>query len=139
MRPGAPKAGQKRKRYLRWKRFASLATGIALLGFAALFVNFLLGQGETGESEATRALLDDLSGALGAYHARTGTLPERIAQLVGPNSPYQGDPIPEDAWRRRIEFRVVDARAGEWRLRSLGADGQPGTSDDLVLPAGTSW
>ena len=133
----AGKAGNSQLRHKRWRRIATLATVVFLLGFMILALTFF--QGSDQEVEATGALLDDLAGALDAYHDKTGTLPERIAQLVGPDSPYRGSPLPEDAWRRPIEYRAVDARAGIWRLRSLGTDGVAGSADDLVWPKGSSW
>ena len=131
------KAGNSQLRHKRWRRIATLATVVFLLGFVILALTFF--QGSDQEVDATGALLDDLAGALDAYHEKTGTLPDRIAQLVGPDSPYRGSPLPEDAWRRPIEYRAVDARGGVWRLRSLGADGTAGNADDLVWPKGRSW
>lgn len=133
----AGKAGSSQARHKRWRRVATLATTAFLVGFVILALTFF--QGSDQEVEATSALLDDLAGALDAHYEKTGTLPERIAQLVGPDSPYRGSPLPEDAWRRSIEYRAVDARGGTWRLRSLGADGVAGTADDLVWPKGSDW
>ncbi len=133
----AGKAGNSQLRHKRWRRIATLATIAFLVGFVILALTFF--QGSDQEVEATSALLDDLAGALDSYHEKTGTLPERISQLVGPDSPYRGSPLPEDAWRRAIEYRAVDVRGGIWRLRSLGADGVAGNADDLIWPKGKDW
>lgn len=138
-RAGAPAPGAKRRQYLRYKR---IATGLALLvvvGVVAIVAGVFAGSAKDEGVEATRALLDDLAAALEAHHARVGELPARISELVNPNSPYRGGPVPEDAWRRLIQYKAVDARAGTYRLRSLGGDGKPGTADDMVWPEGTSW
>ena len=138
-RPRAPAPGAKRRQYLRYKRLATLATLVVVTAVAVILAGVFAGQAEDEGVAATRALLDDLAAALAAHHVREGELPARISQLVNPSSPYRGDPIPEDAWRRLIEYRVLDAKGGVYRLRSLGEDGRPGTADDMVYPAGTTW
>ena len=137
-RPGASRPGEKRRKYLRYKRLATLGT-LALVIVAAFFtVKFVRDQQDGGEERATRALMDDLQRALDGYYARKKILPTRVAQLLGPDSPYQGGPIAEDAWRRVIQYKVVEARAGTWRLRSWGPDGKPDTPDDIVY-GGPAW
>ncbi|MFM7930167.1 MAG: type II secretion system protein GspG [Pirellula sp.] len=39
------------------------------------------------------------------------------------------DKIPVDPWNRPYEYKVIGS---SFELRSLGADGQSGTSDDIV-------
>ncbi len=138
-RPGAPAPGQKRRRYLRWKRTATAVTLLVLAGCGLVVVLLIKGPQEDAGQRAARALLQDLGRAIEAHHARVGRLPARISELLGPNSPYQGDALPEDAYRSPIEYRVLDGAAGTYRLRSLGADGRPGSTDDLVWPEGLQW
>lgn len=138
-RSGAPAPGEKRRKYLRWKRITTIALVVVVTALVVLLTGFFSGKTEDEDVIATRALLDDLGTALEAHHKRVGELPARLAELSNPNSPYRGDPIPEDAWGELIAYRAVDTAAGVYRLRSSGADQMPGTDDDLVWPSGTSW
>ncbi len=138
-RQNASAPGAKRRKYLRYKRIATVALLVVLTGVVVIIAGVFKEQAEDDGVAATRALMDDLATALEAHHTREGALPERISQLVNPNSPYRGSPVPEDAWRRLIQYRVVDARGGEYRLRSRGEDGKPATADDMVWPSGSSW
>ncbi|MDJ0976074.1 MAG: type II secretion system protein GspG [Planctomycetota bacterium] len=138
-RKGAPKPGAKRRQYLRYKRIATVLGLLVVAGVAVILAGVFAGPAEDEGVAATRALLDDLAAALDAHHARVGELPTRVSELVNPNSPYKGSAIPEDAWRRLIQYKAVDVRGGVWRLRSLGEDGKPGTPDDMVWPEGSSW
>lgn len=137
-RATASKPGAKRRKYLRYKRLATLGLLVVVLAAAFYTVKFVRDQQDGGEERATRALMDDLAKALEQYYARKKRLPTRVAQLLGPDSPYQGGPIAEDAWRHVIQYRVIDGRAGEWRLRSWGADGRAGTEDDIIY-GGETW
>lgn len=138
-RSGAPAPGEKRRKYLRYKRIATIAVLVLVTAVVVLLTGFLTGKSEDKDVVATRALLNDLGKAIEAHHTRVGALPEKIAELVNPSSPYRGDPIPEDAWRELIEYRAIDPAKGDYRLRSAGPDKKLGTEDDLVWPQGTSW
>ena len=139
-REGAPKPGAKRKRHQRWRRIATLATVLALVGFVIAGVSFFNDQTEDEGIRATKALLDDLGQAIDAHYRRVGELPgQSLGELTHPSSPYKGAVPPEDAYAELIEFRILDAASGDFRLRSSGADRKIGTEDDIVWPEGTAW
>lgn len=135
----AGKPGAKQRHYKRWNLFSRIAVTLTLLACVAAGVVFLLQQNKDEGVGSTRALLDDIAKGLEDFARREGRLPNTIAEMVGPASPYKGAPIPEDYWRTRIEYRVVPDATPGWRVRSLGADKQAGTADDIVLPEHASW
>ncbi len=133
------KGASKPVRHRRWRRIVTVVTVLGLAAFAWGTVSFLNAQQRDEDLEATEAILDDIEHALVEHHQRTGVLPQRFHELVNAHSTYKGDVLPEDQYRRPIQYRVVDAAGGVYRLRSLGADGLPDTDDDIVRPEGASW
>ncbi len=133
------KGASKPVQHRRWRRIVTIVSVLGLVAIAWGTVSFLNSQQRDGDLEATEAILDDIEKALVEHHTRTGELPKRFHELVNAESTYRGDVLPEDQYRRPIEYRVVDSAKGVYRLRSLGADGEPGTADDIVRPAGASW
>jgi hypothetical protein len=126
-------------RHRRWKRatlFVTLA-GVAAVAAGVLFL--WRDRGRDERSEATLAEMRRIAEALAAYHREHATLPSRLSQLTSAGSSFQGDVVPEDSWRCPIDYRVSDAEAGEFVLRSRGADREPGTGDDLLWPRGSLW
>lgn len=85
----------------------------------------------------TLGLLEELSGAIGAYRATEGRFVEtdRITVLLDALSPrYMTTPHRLDLWG--AEFDYSGNETG-YRLRSAGPDGRFGTADDLVVSGGT--
>ena len=80
------------------------------------------------------ALLDQW---IRASVARTGRLPRSLDDVRPPDDVAEGyvplDQFLRDGWGRAIEYQPGPSRAYE--LRSLGADGQARTEDDLTLRA----
>jgi hypothetical protein len=135
-----PKTGTpKPVRHRRWRRAALAATALALVGFGVLTVSFLRKQGGDEGVSSTQHGMSGIARALGDYRAHNGRLPDALSRIVDPRYNYEGDVVPEDAWRGMIEYRVLDAEKGTYRLRSLGRDRLPDTPDDIVWPLGTAW
>ena len=115
-----------------------LAGAGALLNLAGVAAMVLLGRNtETMRvaREATiRENLVQLVLALEQEHAASGAYPETLQQLVGFPLPRRLLNIHDqsaDLFTRRIfEYRVA-ADGGTYDLFSSGADGRPGTADDL--------
>ena len=75
----------------------------------------------------TRTNLGLLQALVTAYERRTGSLPERLADL--PAAGMQPDPWLADGWGQAIRYT---RRGSEFELRSAGPDGVFETSDDLA-------
>lgn len=65
---------------------------------------------------------DDIVAEVGADRGRVGPGPALRAYLPGARN---------DAWDRPVSVALGNAEQGLWEASSLGADGQPGTADDL--------
>jgi hypothetical protein len=82
----------------------------------------------------TVASLRKLDAGVAAYRQRNGRAPSAntILSLGDALHPqYMADLVLDDAWGRPIE---VETTGGSLRFRSLGPDGQPGTTDDVLFP-----
>jgi hypothetical protein len=134
-RPGTPKPVLHR----RWRLAAVAATALALVGFGALTVSFLSKQGGDEGVAATHDEMAGIARGLADYRQHVGRLPDALSKIFDSRYRYHGDVVPEDAWRQAIEYRVLDAEAGTYRLRSLGPDKVAGTADDIVWPLGSRW
>ena len=64
------------------------------------------------------------------YVLERNALPDALADLVKAGFL---DELPRDPWGREIQLQVRDAAKREFRLLSLGPDGEAQTPDDLVL------
>ena len=85
------------------------------------------------KKKLTESYLEKLMAGIGAYQQRNGSPPvaaniQALADVLHPQ--YMKDLVLDDAWGRQI---LVEP-GPPLRLRSLGADGQHGTADDLVKP-----
>ena len=91
------------------------------------------------QREGCVAFLDGIAGEVRTYVELKGRLPRTLADLRDFEVGSEYDAEPWDCWSQPIEFRVVDAGAGTFRLRSGGPDRRPGTADDIVWPSGADW
>jgi general secretion pathway protein G len=68
---------------------------------------------------------------IGSYPSALEALHEQPSDLVDASKYDQvlKDPIPTDPWGKPYEYKLNGA---EYELRSLGADGQSGTEDDVT-------
>ena len=82
----------------------------------------------------TAASMQKLVAGIAAYQQRNGSMPgattiQTLADVLHPE--YMSDLVLDDAWGRQIE---VETATPTYRFRSLGADGQRGTADDVHWP-----
>ncbi len=68
---------------------------------------------------------------IGSYPASLDALHEAPSDLADPSKYTQlyKQPIPADPWGRQYEYKL---NGSDYELRSLGADGQSGTDDDVT-------
>ncbi len=126
-----------------------LAVGCAVLfGVGTWWVAGIPREIERGREQraaATRAEMYRLSSRMIAYRARFGAFPSRLSDLERLDD---GVPalVARDAWKQRIAYAAFTSNIASrgrklplnanFELRSPGADGVPGTSDDIVMRDG---
>ena len=84
--------------------------------------------------KATAESMQKLAAGIAAYRQSTGSAPvaadiQALADVLHPR--YMTDLVLDDGWGHPIQ---IDASTPEFRFRSLGPDGQRGTTDDIVSP-----
>jgi general secretion pathway protein G len=122
-----------------------VVTIIAL--FAALVAPNMFKQGDKARVTATRAQINNLKTALGAYKLDTGIFPTseqglqalrvapaNVAQWAGP---YLQMDIPNDPWGHPYVYKFPGEHGDEPDISSYGADGQPG--GEALNADITSW
>jgi hypothetical protein len=88
-----------------------------------------------GRRRETTASLEKLATGIASYRRRNGGSAPiardivTLTDVLHPN--YMTDLVRLDAWGNPIQYEVTGSRI---QLRSFGADGVPGTADDVVLP-----
>jgi hypothetical protein len=119
------------------------ATAVVLLGSVGVAVALGLRQcsrsPQAQEEASCRTFLDGFAGLVRKYEAQRGRLPASLADLKAPDLEYPYADEPNDCWGKPIDYRVVDAEARTFRLRSCGPDAVPDTDDDIVWPWGTPF
>ena len=88
------------------------------------------------KARRTTALMQQLTDGLAAYQRERGqyVVTKEIAELLDVLSPrYMPTLVRFDLWGRQFEYKGTTAG---YRLASAGADGKPGTTDDLVVENG---
>jgi general secretion pathway protein G len=111
-----------------------VVTIIAL--FAALVAPTMFKQGDKARVTATRAQINNLKTALGAYKLDTGVFPSseqglQALRTAPPNmtqwaGPYLQMDIPNDPWGHPYLYKFPGDHGDEPDILSYGADGQPG-------------
>jgi len=122
-----------------------VVTIIAL--FAALVAPTMFKQSDKARVTATRAQINNLKTALGAYKLDTGVFPTseqglQALRVAPPNvaqwaGPYLQTDVPSDPWGHQYIYKFPGDHGDEPDIMSYGADGQPGgegTNADI-----TSW
>lgn len=140
----SPVAIARKVRHQRLTRVAAAVTLLGVLAFgavAAVVVRSFLATPTVEESriEGDRRLLAGIAEQVGKYVEARGRMPATLADLRSPDLESRFDAEPWDSWKHPIEYRVVDAPARTFRLRSYGPDGRPDTPDDIAWPRGASW
>ena len=122
-----------------------VVTIIAL--FAALVAPNMFKQGDKARVTATRAQINNLKTALGAYKLDTGVFPTseqglQALRVPPANTPQWAGPylqmdIPNDPWGHPYNYKFPGDHGDEPDISSFGADGQPG--GDGINADITSW
>lgn len=81
--------------------------------------------------DRTRVHLNYLVRSVGEHVERTGQLPASLNELFPGSSRVEPGRFRLDAWQREVIYTVLGG--GRFELRSGGADGRPGTVDDVVV------
>ena len=93
------------------------------------------GRGHPNNEMAALTQMANLSQAIENYRLDNRKLPAALEKLLITTSantyPYI-DRIPPDPWGREFVYRPLPDAT--YSIRSLGADGKPGTADDLSWP-----
>jgi hypothetical protein len=87
-----------------------------------------------GRKRQTATSLRKLADGIASYRQRNGSAPSAadIVTLTDVLHPqYMNELVRDDAWGHPIQY---EAAAGNFRLRSVGADGLRGTADDILFP-----
>ena len=114
---------------------------LAILGLlAALVVPRLGGKVADAQVSTTKVQISNLSGAIEQFGIDMGRYPstaEGLAALVSEpagapdgmwNGPYlQQSALPKDGWKKDF---LYENNNGQYLIKSLGADGQPGGTDN---------
>lgn len=129
---------------------------VIILMLAGALVVFVLPQQKGAEKNTTRLLLTQIQNALDTYRLNVGTYPTEQqgglgALLVKPSfeneqlgEKWQGPYIKPgtkllDAWGNQIRYELIDKSqqtdqtGPDYKLYSVGPDGQPDTDDDVKL------
>lgn len=88
------------------------------------------------KARRTTALMTQLTDGLAAYQRERGQFvaAKEISELLDVLAPrYLAVPARFDLWGKQFEYK---GSAASYRLSSSGADGKPGTKDDLVIENG---
>jgi hypothetical protein len=94
---------------------------------------------DEGRRRATLGAMEKLAEAVEKYRAKNGSLPDArdivgLTDILHPE--YMNELVREDGWGKPIIYEVTGPSS--FRLVSHGADGQPGTGDDIVVTSGPS-
>ncbi len=89
---------------------------------------------DENRKKETAAALRKLDAGVAAFRQRNGNAPggstvKALSDVLHPQ--YMTDLVLADAWGHPIE---IDSASPNFRFRSLGADGQRGTADDVLFP-----
>lgn len=84
--------------------------------------------------QTTRVALRKISGQIQQYYSFQSppALPDSLTELINPpggESAYAKDTDVKDAWGQEIQYEKTGNK--DYKLRSIGPDGQDGTEDDI--------
>lgn len=110
---------------------------IILVVIAGFAIRNFTGVLDQANKRAATAQLAQLSSAVKQYQLMMQQLPPSLDALMNQPSDLANpgdwtkllDKIPSDPWNRPYEYKV---NGSTFELRSVGADGQSGTSDDIT-------
>lgn len=110
---------------------------IILVVIAGFAIRNFTGVLDQANKKAATAQIAQLSTTIKQYQLMMQQLPSSLDALMNQPADLANpgdwtkllDKIPVDPWNRPYEYKV---NGSSFELRSLGADGQSGTSDDIV-------
>jgi len=110
---------------------------IILVVIAGFAIRNFTGVLDQANKKAATAQIAQLSTTIKQYQLMMQQLPSSLDSLMNQPADLANpgdwtkllDKIPVDPWKRPYEYKV---NGSSFELRSLGADGQSGTSDDIV-------
>jgi general secretion pathway protein G len=110
---------------------------IILVVIAGFAIQNFSGIQDTANKRAATAQISQLSSAVKTYQLLMQQLPPNLEALV--NAPAdlanpgewtkQLEKVPNDPWNRPYEYKL---NGSSFEIRSVGPDGQSGTSDDIT-------
>lgn len=115
------------------RRLVVRHTSVAALAIAATFFSRVDVHAQAGTTESRMAALRQV---IAQYVQTRGQLPGTLQEICRDGVPRPLMPASQDlqglrdGWGRPFVYRQI---GGEYELRSLGADGEPETADDLVF------
>ena len=134
MRPSRSRALVARSRQTGFSLLEIIIVLILIGGILALVGNRLLGGADRGKANLARSQVQTLAGKIENYQLDTGSLPQRLDDLVvapqnAPNwlGPYAKKAELKDPWGNAIEYRAP-GETQAFDLISLGKDGKVGGS-----------
>ncbi|HVK51747.1 MAG TPA: type II secretion system major pseudopilin GspG [Pseudoxanthomonas sp.] len=134
MRPSRSRALVARSRQTGFSLLEIIIVLILIGGILALVGNRLLGGADRGKANLARSQVQTLAGKIENYQLDTGSLPQRLDDLVvapqnAPNwlGPYAKEAELKDPWGNAIEYRAP-GETQAFDLISLGKDGKVGGS-----------
>lgn len=110
---------------------------IILVVIAGFAIQNFTGIQDTANKKAAVTQISQLSTAVKGYQLLMRQLPPNLEALVNPPAELENpgewtkqlDKVPLDPWNRPYEYKV---NGSSFEIRSLGSDGQSGTSDDIT-------
>lgn len=110
---------------------------VIIAAIAGIAVYNLGGMQTRGFNMAAKNQITVLKNALDQYRLMMGSYPSSLDALHEAPSdvdasnyePILRDPVPADPWGHKYEYKL---EGSNYDLRSLGADGQSGTDDDIT-------
>lgn len=128
------------KRYIRTSgsgfTLVELLIVIVIIGLlASLVAPEMLGKVGSTQRKTASAQMQMFQTALDTYRLDNGSYPTNLNELVQStkktwDGPYLPKSVPNDPWGNPYVYARPGAGGKPYDLKSLGADGQPGGSDD---------
>jgi len=134
MRPSRSRAPGAPSRQAGFSLLEIIIVLILIGGILALVGSRLLGGADRGKANLARSQVQTLAGKIENYQLDTGSLPQRLDDLVvapqnAPNwlGPYAKEAELKDPWGHAIEYRAP-GESQDFDLISYGKDGKAGGS-----------
>jgi general secretion pathway protein G len=114
---------------------------VILAILAVVVIPRVTGRVDDAKISAAITTVKTLDNSIEQYKLDTGNYPtsdQGLQALVNNtannprwNGPYLKQGIPNDPWGNPFQYRLPSEHGGDYDVFSAGADGQPGTADDI--------